>query len=142
MQAMRTQEAITALFEGYSCQQVSLALDRTTVHHQGTDLRGGGQVREWNGFTHPDASARMQQTETFCFRGMFRPHSITTGMRTSTPSVEIFSTACASAMSLRQVPMLTLSGLHGPEMIAVKAIVSLWICLCQPLASYQVRGWS
>lgn len=66
----------------------------------------------------------MHPTASFCFRGMFRPHSITTGMRTSTPSVEMLSTACASATLLRQVLLPTLSGLQGPERMAVKTIVS------------------
>lgn len=45
-------------------------------------------------------------------------------MRTSTPSVEMLRTACASATLLRQVLLPTSSGLHGPERMAVKAIVS------------------
>jgi hypothetical protein len=71
----------------------------------------------------------MHPTATFCFRGIFRPHSIITGMRTSTPSVEIFSTACARATLLRQVLLPTSSGLHGPDRMAVKTIVSLFF-LC------------
>lgn len=55
---------------------------------------------------------------------MFRPHSITTGIRTSTPSVEMLRTACARATLLRQVLLPTSSGLHGPERMAVNAIVS------------------
>lgn len=43
---MRTQEAMTALCGGCSCQQVSLAVDRTiTVHHRVTEPRDGGQMR-------------------------------------------------------------------------------------------------
>lgn len=73
---------------------------------------------------HPEPRPRMQATATFCFSGMFRPHSIITGMSTSTPSVEILSTACARATLLRQVLLPTLSGLQGPERMAVKTIVS------------------
>lgn len=79
-----------------------------------------------NASTYPDPSARMHPTAIFCFRGMFRPHSMITGMRTSTPSVVMLSTACASATLLRHVLLPTLSGLHGPERTAVKAIVSFF----------------
>lgn len=86
----------------------------------------------------------MNPTATFCFRGMFRPHSITTGIMTSTPSVEMFSTACASAMLLRHVLLPMSSGLQGPERMAVKTIVSFYdtsvsaICLLHNIAF----GWN
>lgn len=86
----------------------------------------------------------MHPTATFCFRGMLRPQSITTGIRTSTPSVEMFNTACARATLFRQVLLPTSSGLQGPERMAVKAIVSFLIdqlstiCLLHDFAS----GWA
>lgn len=44
--------------------------------------------------------------------------------------MEMLSTACARATLLRQVLLPTSRGLHGPERMAVKAIVSFFgICV-------------
>lgn len=73
--------------------------------------------------TYPDPNARIQPTATFCFTGICRFQSVTTGMMTSTPSVLMLRIACASAMLFRQVVVPSRSGLHGTARMMVKTSV-------------------